>query len=144
MQASTSAQLLHCESSKCLKGESDEEIVPGREDDMKLSDVPEDMREAVQGSWKPRQSETFRRLFGHLRQFELETRPGREVRELLGSLWQPRQQKAGSSFGFQMPRPRVRTCREEAPGGAALGRRSPAAAGPLEAELGPGSEAGKH
>ncbi|CAE7724277.1 unnamed protein product [Symbiodinium pilosum] len=32
------------------QGESDEEIVPGREDDMKLSDVPEDMREAVQGS----------------------------------------------------------------------------------------------
>ena len=52
MQGSTSAQLLHCESSNCLEGESDEEIVPGREDDMKLSDVPEDMREAVQGSWK--------------------------------------------------------------------------------------------
>ncbi|CAE7194491.1 unnamed protein product [Symbiodinium sp. KB8] len=33
------------------QGESEEEeVVPGREDDLKLSDVPEDMREAVQGS----------------------------------------------------------------------------------------------
>ncbi|CAK9047733.1 unnamed protein product [Durusdinium trenchii] len=32
------------------KGESDDEIVPGRESDLKLTDVPEDMREAVQGS----------------------------------------------------------------------------------------------
>ncbi|CAE7348112.1 unnamed protein product [Symbiodinium natans] len=30
--------------------QSEEEVVPGREDDLKLSDVPEDMREAVQGS----------------------------------------------------------------------------------------------
>ena len=29
--------------------QSEEEVVPGREDDLKLSDVPEDMREAVQG-----------------------------------------------------------------------------------------------
>ena len=32
------------------KGDSDDEIVPGRESDLKLTDVPEDMREAVQGS----------------------------------------------------------------------------------------------
>ena len=33
------------------QGESEEEeVVPGREDDLKLSDVPEDMREAVQGA----------------------------------------------------------------------------------------------
>lgn len=35
------------------EGDSEEEVVKGRETDLKLTDVPEDMREAVQGgSWK--------------------------------------------------------------------------------------------
>lgn len=32
------------------EGESEEEVVPGREGDLKLTDVAEDMREAVQGT----------------------------------------------------------------------------------------------
>ena len=38
-----------CVGSVQTQDESEEEVVPGREDDLKLSDVPEDMREAVQG-----------------------------------------------------------------------------------------------
>lgn len=48
MQLGRCIRWLHSQEGE--KGESDEEIVPGREADLKLTDVPEDMREAVQGA----------------------------------------------------------------------------------------------
>lgn len=43
-------ELQHLAQEKEKEGESEEEVVPGREGDLKLTDVAEDMREAVQGS----------------------------------------------------------------------------------------------
>ena len=51
------------------EGDSEEEVVKGRETDLKLTDVPEDMREAVQGgSWKTMaKSKEFRTLYDIIR-----------------------------------------------------------------------------
>eukprot|EP00438_Fugacium_kawagutii_P027943 Skav234356 [mRNA] locus=scaffold1274:120726:138690:+ [translate_table: standard] len=76
---------LHCKEGE--KGESDEEIVPGREADLKLTDVPEDMREAVQGASSLSLKRILNEKYGstmeatRMRQVEPEMEP--ERRELL-------------------------------------------------------------